>query len=116
MLITSSPIRDSLWNDGLWQDEELMVRGPSRAYINEELFCEYFFEVLIPYVTTLSSYRELQSETALLLMDSAFPHLSALVLQIFGQNNLLAITFPAHTTTYSRRWTLYSLVSFQSEL
>jgi hypothetical protein len=98
MLITSSPIRDSLWNHGLRQDEDVMLRRHTLADVNEELFFEYISEVFIPYVVAVRTRPELESETAILLMDSALPHVSAQILQKLGENNILAITFPTHIT------------------
>jgi hypothetical protein len=84
MPITFSPIRDSLWSHSPRQDDDVMVCRRSPAYINEDLFFEYISNVLIPSVTTVRSCPELESETAILLMDSALPHLSARVIQILG--------------------------------
>jgi hypothetical protein len=40
----------------------------------------------------------METETGVFLMDSALPHRSARILQLLRQNNILVITFPAHTT------------------
>jgi hypothetical protein len=98
MLITSSPIRESLWSRGLRQNEDVMVRHRTPAYIDEELFFGYISDVFIPYVLAVRNRPELESEPAVLLMDSALPHVSARILQKLGENNIIAITFPAHTT------------------
>jgi hypothetical protein len=31
-------------------------------------------------------------------MDSALPHISERILRSLGENNIIALTFPAHTT------------------
>jgi hypothetical protein len=98
MLITSSPIRDSLWSHGLRQDEDVLVRRRIPADVNEKLFFEYISDMLISYVIAGKRCLDMESETAALLMDSAFPYVSARIIQKSGENNILAITFPAHTT------------------
>jgi hypothetical protein len=98
MIVTASAIRPSLWARGLRQDEDAMTRHRTPAYVDEELFAEYLFTVFIPYVTCVRNRPELENEPAVLLMDSALPHTSDRVKRILGENNIIAITFPAHTT------------------
>jgi hypothetical protein len=54
--------------------------------------------VFIPYVSSVRSRPELVDEPAVLLMDSALPHTSERVSRILGENKVIALTFPAHTT------------------
>jgi hypothetical protein len=37
-------------------------------------------------------------QAAVLLMDSTLPHTSERILRSLGENNIIALTFPAHTT------------------
>jgi hypothetical protein len=50
-----------------------MVRQGNTAYVDEELFFEYILNVLIPDVDTVRSRPGQETETAILLMDSALP-------------------------------------------
>jgi hypothetical protein len=74
MLITTTPIHASLWSRGLRQNEDVMVRRHTPAYIDEELLFEYITSILIPCVDAVRSHAGLETETAILLMDSAHPH------------------------------------------
>jgi hypothetical protein len=98
MIISGPPIRDSLWSKGLRQNEGAMIRQRHPAYINEELFFEYMLRAFVPYVTAFCDKPEFANQTAVLLMDSALPHVSERVLQLLGQNKILIVVFPAHTT------------------
>jgi hypothetical protein len=98
MVISGPPIRDSLWTKGLRQDEDAMVRQRNPAYVSEELFFEYMTTVFIPYVANIRQRPEFENEPAVLLMDSALPHVSERVLRLLGENKIMAIVFPAHTT------------------
>jgi hypothetical protein len=75
-----------------------MVRRRTPAYIDEELFFEHITGIFIPYVDAVRSRAGLGTETAILLMDPARPHTSSRILQTLGEKNIIAITFPAHTT------------------
>jgi hypothetical protein len=76
LLITGSPIPETLWSRGLRQDEDAMMRHRSPAYITEELFYDYISTVFIPYVLTVRDRTGFESGTAVVLMDSAIPHTS----------------------------------------
>jgi hypothetical protein len=97
LLITTSPMPDTLWSHGLRQDENALISHRSPPYITEELFYDYISTVLIPYVMAVRDRTGFQNETAVLLMDSAIPHTSECVRGILGENHIMAITFPAHT-------------------
>jgi hypothetical protein len=98
LIVTTNAIRDSLWSRGLRQDEDAMVRRRTPAYVDEELFFEYISTVFIPYVATVRDRPGLENEFGVLLMDSAPAHMSDRVLRLLGENKIIAITFPAHTT------------------
>jgi hypothetical protein len=98
MVITTTPIHASFWSRGLRQSEDVMVRPPVPADINEESFFESITSIVIPYVDAVRSRAGLGTETAILLMDSALPHMSNRILQTLDDKNIAAITFPAHTT------------------
>jgi hypothetical protein len=98
MIITGSAIRPSLWSRGLQQDEDAAIRSRTPAYMDEPLFYEYLSLIFLPYVTAVRSRVGLQDQPAVLLMDSALPHVSERVRGILGENDVIAITFPAHTT------------------
>jgi hypothetical protein len=55
--------------------------------------------ILIPYIGRLREKPIFTNETAILLMDSAPAHRSELVLRLLGENEILTVVFPAHTTT-----------------
>jgi hypothetical protein len=98
ILITSSPIRNSLSSHGLRQDEDVMLHRYTPADVNEELFFQHISEVFIPNVVAVRTPQELERETAILRMDSALPPVYDWILQKRGENDILAITFPDHTT------------------
>ena len=98
MIIVGSNVPDSIWRHGLREDEDVMIRTRQPAYIDESLFYEYITSVFIPYVLNLRQKPEFAAEKAVLLMDSASPHVSERVLRVLGQNDIVAIVFPAHTT------------------
>jgi hypothetical protein len=98
MIIVGPPIPHSLWQQGLRQDQDAMVRSRQPAYIDENLFHEYITDVFIPYVRNLRQRPEFAEETAVLLMESATPHGSERVLRILARNDIMGIVFPAHTT------------------
>jgi hypothetical protein len=77
-----------------------MIRYRSPAYITEELFYGYTSTVFRPYVLTVRDRTGFENGTAvlLLLMDSAIPHTSERARRLLGENGIIAITFPAHTT------------------
>jgi hypothetical protein len=98
MLATGNPIRESLWNRGLRSDEAIVIRRRNPAYLDETLFYEYISGMFIPYVSTLRSRPEIAYQPAILLMDSALPHTSKRILRVLSENNVIALTFPAHIT------------------
>jgi hypothetical protein len=49
-------------------------------------------------VVNLRVQPQFENETAILLMHSALPHVSERVLRLLGQNKIMAIVFPAHTS------------------
>jgi hypothetical protein len=98
MVISGAEIRDSIWRTGLPQNEDVFLRHRSPAYIDGNLFYEYTCEVLIPYIVHLREKPIFANETAILLMDSAPARRSERVLRLLGENMILAVVFPAHTT------------------
>jgi hypothetical protein len=97
MIIMGLPIHDSLWATRLRQDEDVMIQKWNPAYIDEELFFEYISNVFVPYAVNLRVQPHFESETAILMMDSALPQVSKHVLRLLGQNKIMAIIFPDHT-------------------
>jgi hypothetical protein len=97
MLVAGSLILDSFWTVGLGQDEDVLIRRRNPAYLDKEVFYEYISGVLIHHVSSLRSRPELIDPLAVLLLDSALPHTSERILRIFGENNVIALTFPALT-------------------
>jgi hypothetical protein len=75
-----------------------MVRQRSPAYVDEQLFYEYLTTVFVPYVINLRRTESFSGQLGLCLMDSASPHVSERSLRYLGQNNVLVVAFPAHTT------------------
>jgi hypothetical protein len=112
MAISGPPIHDSLWAAGSHQDEDVMVRQRNRAYINEELFLEDILNVFIPYVANLRV--QFGNETAILMMDSALPHISERMLRFLCQNKIMDIVFPAHITNIFRALDLVFLLLSRS--
>jgi hypothetical protein len=75
-----------------------MIRHRSPDYIRGELFYEYISNIFMPYALAVRDRLGFQKEMAVLLMDSAFPQTSERLQRLSGEDNILAITFPAHTT------------------
>jgi hypothetical protein len=109
MVITGAEIRDSIYRTELGQNEDVLLRHRSPAYIDENLFYEYICEVLIPYIGHLREKPILANETAILLMDSAPAHRSERVLRLLGENKSLW-SFQLIQQALFRRLTLYSLL------
>jgi hypothetical protein len=93
LLITGSPITESLWSRGVRQDEDAMIRHRSPAYITEELFYDYISTVFIPYVLAVRDQAGFEDEIPVLLMDWSVPHTSERVRRLLGENNIMAVTF-----------------------
>jgi hypothetical protein len=55
--------------------------------------------IFLPDVTAVRGRLELEDQPAVLLMDSALPHVSDPVRWILGETNVITITLPAHTTS-----------------
>jgi hypothetical protein len=53
LVVSTSPIPDSLWSNGLRADEDALIRHISPPYIDESTFFEYSTDVLIPYVNSV---------------------------------------------------------------
>jgi hypothetical protein len=100
MIVTASAIHLSLWSHEVRQDEDVMICNWIPVYVDEPLFYEYRSTVVIPYVTAVRCRPELENDPAMFLMDSAFPYTSDRVRRILGENNIIAIIFPAHTTNW----------------
>jgi hypothetical protein len=98
MIISQAPIRDSLWRRALRQNKDAMVRQRNPADIDEQLFYEHLSDVLIPYVANLRRTNPFSGQLAMCLVDSASPHISKGSLRLLGENHVLIIAFPAHTT------------------
>jgi hypothetical protein len=99
IVISGPPMRDSLWAKGLCHDQDAMVRRRKPAYVSEELFFDYMVSVFIPYVANVRQRPEFANEPAVLLMDSALSHVSERVLRLLGENMIMVVVFPAHTTS-----------------
>jgi hypothetical protein len=50
------------------------------------------------YLANLRTTEAFSDKYAILLMDSALPHVSERCLRLFGGNYVLSVAFPAHTT------------------
>ncbi len=74
LLITKHTIKDSLWETGLRQDEDVMIRIRDPPYISKELFEEYINVVFIPYLNSVREKINATSSEALLMMDSCSVH------------------------------------------
>jgi hypothetical protein len=80
-----------------------MICHCSSAYIIEELFYDYISTIFIPYVLAVRDRAGFEDEIAVLLMDSAVPHHCERIPRLLGKNNIIAITFPAHTMNLFQR-------------
>jgi hypothetical protein len=69
------------------------------ASVDEPLFYEYLSTIFLPNVTAVRTRLELEDQPAVLLMNSALPHVSGRVRRILRENNVIAITFPADPIT-----------------
>jgi hypothetical protein len=98
MILTSTPIRNSLWATGLRQNIDAMIRFRNPAYMTEELFHEYLLKIFIPYIIIIQYYPVFTHEFGVLLMDSFGAHISERNLRLLGEHKIIALVFPAHTT------------------
>lgn len=98
MVITSNAIKNSIWSKGLRPDHDVFLRRREPPYINEELFYEYITQVLLPFVSYKRRNTHYDHQKAVLMMDSCSSHISERILKIMGENNIIVLTFPSHTT------------------
>jgi hypothetical protein len=82
----------------LGQNEYVVVRQRSLAYIDEELFFECISNVFILSMDAVQSSPGLETETAFFLKDSALPHILVAFYKRWATKNIIPNTFPAHTT------------------
>ena len=76
----------------------MIIRQSDSPYINEQLFLEYLHLVVIPYIKIVRLKLGKPFEEAVLMMDSCSSHCTQNVLQLLGQNNILAFFYPSHAT------------------
>jgi hypothetical protein len=74
----------------------MFPRNP--AYLDEALFDEQISGPPVPDVSSLYSRPELADQPPVLLMDSPLPHTPERILRNLGETDIIALTFPAHTT------------------
>jgi hypothetical protein len=75
-----------------------MVRQRNPADADEELFSESLIDTFIPCLTRRRDGGDLSGRLGLSLIDSTSPHLSERALRLLGENGVLRVAFPAHTT------------------
>jgi hypothetical protein len=99
MIIMGVSIRDSLWEQGLRQDEDedAIIRSRIPTYIDTDLFNKYISTVLVSYVTNVRNNLALANEPVILLMDSTCPQVFKSILRRFGKIQIIALVFLAHT-------------------
>jgi hypothetical protein len=71
MIISRSPVPDSLYSSTLRRDEDAMACQRNPAYIGEQLIDEHLSPVFIAYLANVRRKGILSLETARSLMDSA---------------------------------------------
>jgi hypothetical protein len=98
MTISGMPIRASLWESGLGQDEDAMIRSRTSAYIDADSFYESISAVFVPYVTNVRNNPTLANEQAFLSMDSVCPHVAERVLRLPGENQIITLICLAQAT------------------
>jgi hypothetical protein len=98
LVVSVSPIPDSLRSKGLRADEDAFIRHRSPPYIDESTFFKYITDILIQYVNSVRQNPDLYREYVVILIDSASPHGSGRVLRVLEENRIMAIVFPTHTT------------------
>ena len=98
MLIVKQAIPEEVYIQGLRPEKDVRLRRRDPAYIDEALFYEYVTSVFIPYVNLQRHKDEYRNAWAVLLMDSVRAHVSNRILQVLGENQIIALTFPSHTS------------------
>lgn len=96
-LITANAIRDFPWSNHFSQDEDVMVRWRTAAYVNQEFLFETISDVFILSIAGVPSRSEIEDQPAVLLMKFALPRRSEWLRRKDDEDNIVAITFPAHT-------------------
>jgi hypothetical protein len=61
MIISESPVRDSLWTKSLHQDEDVMVRQRNPAYVNKKIFL-FLFRIYGQCIHSVRGKRSLKAE------------------------------------------------------
>jgi hypothetical protein len=81
-------------------DEMKILWSANRAKLmsTRNCFFEQISNVVILYVDAVRGCSGLETGTAILLMNSAFPHTYHCILQNLNENNIIVISCPAHTT------------------
>ena len=82
----------------LRQNEDVMIRVRGPPYIDVALFSEYINTVLIPYINCIEEKYDVDDQEAVILMDSFSEHCNELNLKCLGENRIIALCFPPHTT------------------
>ena len=98
LLITKNSIPENFWNEGLRENENIIIRERNPPYMDSEIFHDYISNCFIPYVNSIRKTLQVEDEYAVLLMDSCQSHTSTETIQELTQNKIIVLTFPAHTT------------------
>jgi hypothetical protein len=83
---------------GIRRGKEVNIIVQKSSYMNEELFINYITTQFIPHVFILRLQHMRYNQRAILFMDNLRSHCSERILQELGRKNILAISFPPHTS------------------
>jgi hypothetical protein len=98
LFLSSDRSSREVFTTGVRENIDLSLRVADSAYMNEETFHSYISQYYIPYIAGMRSARNHPTETVVLLMDNLYSHCADRTLYDLGQNNILAISFPPHSS------------------
>jgi hypothetical protein len=76
---------------------DFILKHLNKPYLSSQLFAEYIWTVLLPYVDELRSNEEFADKEAGLLMDNCSVHVRSDTLQMLADHRVKVRTFPLHT-------------------
>jgi hypothetical protein len=101
---------------GVRRGKEVNLVIQKSSYLNEELFFQYITAQFISHVFILRLQHSLFNERAILFMDNLRAHCSERILRELGSQNILAISFPPHTSHIFQMLDLVTFGQMKSQL
>ena len=98
MILSKQRSIEQIFYTGVRNGIDAIIYPKDTAYVNETSFKYYLENVLIPFISEQRKIPRLKDKKAILLMDNFGAHCTNEILNLLTTNNILAITFPPHTS------------------